>query len=317
MRLLILGGTLFLGRHVASAALQRGHAVTLFHRGEHPATGLEGAEDVLGDRTGDLVALAGRSWDAAIDTSGYDPDVVARSATALAGCHYTFVSSISAYGDLTRPGLTEDAEPADDDEYGGRKARCEAVLREPALIIRPGLIVGPHDPTDRFTYWVRRGARGGEVLAPGEPERQVQLIDVRDLAGWLLDLVEQRATGTFNATGPAGPLSMGELVGACLGEGATATWVAERFLISSDVEPWTEIPLWIPDIGPDALPGMLRVSIERALGAGLRLRPLPETVRDTLAWDRERGEPPLAEGIGLTPEREAALLRNWRPFGPR
>ena len=143
MRLLILGGTLFLGRHVAAAALQRGHAVTLFHRGEHPATGLEGAEELLGDRTGDLGALEGRSWDAAIDTSGYDPDVVARSATALAGCHYTFVSSISAYRDLERPGLTEDAEPADDDEYGGRKARCEAVLREPALIVRPGLIVGP------------------------------------------------------------------------------------------------------------------------------------------------------------------------------
>ena len=130
-------------------------------------------------------------------------------------------------------------------------------------------------------------------------------------------MVERRATGAFNATGPARPLTMGELVRACLAEGATATWVAERFLISSDVEPWTEVPLWIPDTGPDALPGMLRVSIERALGAGLGLRPLAETVRDTLAWDRERGEPPLAEGIGLTPEREAALLRNWRPFGPR
>ena len=155
------------------------------------------------------------------------------------------------------------------------------------------------------------------MLAPGEPERGVQLIDVRDLAAWLLDMVERRATGAFNATGPARPLTMGELVRACLAEGATATWVAERFLISSDVEPWTEVPLWIPDTGPDALPGMLRVSIERALGAGLGLRPLAETVRDTLAWDRERGEPPLAEGIGLTPEREAALLRNWRPFGPR
>jgi 2'-hydroxyisoflavone reductase len=314
MRLLILGGTVFLGRHLAAQALERGHAVTLMHRGEHPATGLQRAEELLGDRTGDLSALSGGAWDAAIDTSGYDPDVVARSAAALAGTHYTFVSSISAYGDLGAPGLAEDAVLADDDEYGGRKARCEATLAEPALVVRPGLIVGPYDPTDRFTYWVRRGARGGEVLGPADPERQVQVIDVRDLAAWMLDMVERSATGVFNATGPDRRLTMGELVETCLADGAAITWVAERFLLSADVEAWTELPLWIPEIGPDAAPGMLSVSIERALAAGLRLRPLAETVRDTLAWDRARGEPPLAAGIGLRPEREEALLRNWRTF---
>ena len=204
MRLLILGGTVFLGRHLAARALERGHAVTLLHRGEHPATGLDGAEELLGDRTGDLSELDGRAWDAAIDTSGYDPDVVARSAAALAGTHYTFVSTISAYLDLARPGLAEDAPLADDEEYGGRKARCEARVATPALIVRPGLIVGPHDATDRFTYWVRRGARGGEVLGPADPGRQVQVIDVRDLAAWMLDLVERGATGVFNATGPEG-----------------------------------------------------------------------------------------------------------------
>ncbi|MGZ5063824.1 MAG: NAD-dependent epimerase/dehydratase family protein, partial [Usitatibacter sp.] len=220
MRILILGGTVFLGRALTDAALARGHRVTHFNRGRSSAPDAR-VETVTGDRTQSLEALAGREWDAVVDTSGYLPQVVGKSARALrdATRRYVFVSSISVYAG---PGFAEDAavqpppDPLPDamtmEAYGALKAACEGVVRESfgdrATLVRPGLIVGPHDPTDRFTWWPARVARGGRVAAPGRPSRTVQFIDVRDLARWMVELVQRGAAGTFNATGPRAPVEM-------------------------------------------------------------------------------------------------------------
>ena len=327
MRLLILGGTSFLGRHTVAAALERGHEVTLFHRGQTNPGLFPDAEEILGDREHDLGLLAGREWDAVIDVPGYLPRVVRASAQALTGHvkHYTFISTISVYDSLPEPGMDEDApvgelpESGSEDVqkyYGQLKAVCEAEVRaafpQSALIIRPGLIVGPFDPTDRFSYWPVRIAEGGEVLVPGDPDRQVQVIDARDLAHWTVACAERGTTGTFNATGPATRLSMGELLEACrdgTGSDATVTWVEEAFLQAEGVGPWIELPLWLPpnDTGTR---GMLAVSIERAMSAGLTFRPLAETARDTLAWHRTRAaDTPLKAGISR--DREKELLAKW------
>jgi 2'-hydroxyisoflavone reductase len=331
VRVLILGGTVFLGRHAAEAAVGRGHEVSLFHRGRN-SDAPEGCEELLGDRNGDVSALSGREWDAVIDTSAYLPEQVARATDAIATGHYTLVSSISAYADFSRPGLTEDdpvAEPSeegralDEESYGPLKVACERAARAAipsALVVRPGLIVGPLDPTDRFTYWPRRAARGGDMLVPGRPERAVQMIDARDLAAWLLDLAERGATGTFNATGR--PLQMGELVDACVeasGGDARPVWAPEAFLVERGVEPWSELPLWIPEDDPDE-PGFMRMDVSRALAEGLRLRPLVQTARDTLAWDRARSGPVgpeapyglVPEPAGMSEERERELLAELR-----
>lgn len=332
MRILILGGTRFLGRALAAIALARGHAVTLFHRGLSGPGLFPSAEHLNGDRDGGLGVLEGGSWDAVLDTSGYLPRLVAGSAQVLAARspHYTFVSSISVYADVSAPGVEEDArvislpdpavEEVTGDTYGGLKALCEEQVRrrfaERALIVRPGLIVGPHDTTDRFTWWVDRIARGGDVLVPGSLARTIQVIDVRDLAGWMLDQVERGAAGTFTATGPAGPIAFGRVFEEARragGSDARPIEVDEALLLERGVEPWSEMPLWIP-AGDAAHAGMLALSIARARAAGLGFRPMAETVRDTLNWvRRERGERPWA--AGMTPEREAALLREWRERG--
>lgn len=330
MRLLILGGTVFLGRHLAEAALARGHEVSLFHRGRNTGAA-SGCEELIGDRNGRLDALRGREWDATIDTSAYTPAQVEAAAGVLAGSvdHYTLTSSISVYGDFSEPGLTEAApvaaapEPGqelDDESYGGFKAAAEAAARAAfpnALVVRPGLIVGPWDPTDRFTYWPRRAARGGPMLVPGRPERAVQVIDARDLAGWMLQVAERRVTGTFNATGV--PLPMRDLVEACLeaapGGHARPLWVEDERLLELGVEPWSELPLWIPESDRDEA-GFMRVDVSRALAEGLRPRPLVETARDTIAWDASRTRPVGPEApyglvpqpAGMGPEREARLL---------
>jgi 2'-hydroxyisoflavone reductase len=319
MRLLILGGTVFLGWHLAADAAARGHAVTLFHRGRTVPEGLDGIERVLGDRTRDLSALRAREWDAVIDTSGYEPEVVGRSAQELTGRagHYTFLSTVSVYADFSRAGLDEDgllAELPGDSTYGPLKALCERAVAErfhgPALVVRPGLIAGPRDPTDRFTYWVRRAARGGTILAPGNPNRQVQLIDVRDLARWTIDMVEGSATGVFNATGPDRRLTMGELLDTCVAVGGTparVTWVDDQVLLGAGIEPWTDLPLWLPANDADHA-GFMSIDVGRALAAGLRFRPLAETALDTLAWDRGRhGARPGPAKLSL--QREAELLR--------
>ncbi|MFZ0544031.1 MAG: NAD-dependent epimerase/dehydratase family protein, partial [Candidatus Promineifilaceae bacterium] len=227
MKLLILGGTVFLGRHIVDVALQRGHEVTLFNRGQHNADLYPDVEKLRGNRDGDLAALKGRTWDAVVDTCGYFPRIVRDSAELLADAveHYTFISSISVYADNVRPGIDENYPVAQlEDEsveevtggtYGGLKALCEQAAESAmpgrVLNVRSGLIVGPNDPTDRFTYWVCRVAQGGEVLAPVEPEVAVQVIDVRDQAQWILDMAEARQAGVYNVTGPDYTLTFGEL----------------------------------------------------------------------------------------------------------
>jgi 2'-hydroxyisoflavone reductase len=323
MDLLILGGTRFLGRYLVEAALRDDHRVTLFNRGLSGPELFPEVETIKGDRDGDLSALRGRRWDAAIDTCGYVPRVVRASAGLLtdAADHYTFVSSISVYPDDIGPGVDEDAlvqeledptvEEVTGETYGGLKALCERAAEEEmpgrVLNVRPGLISGPHDPTDRFTYWPRRVAAGGEVLAPDPPERQVQYIDVRDLAGWMIKMSVEQRTGTYNATGPAYELRMGKLLEDCeaVGGEAQIVWVSEEFLEENGVEPFTEMPLWVPR----EYAGMLEVDCGRAIAAGLTFRPVPETIGDVLEWDSKRGEPDLA--AGLKPERERELLSAW------
>lgn len=326
MRILVFGGTNFLGRHTVAAALERGHEVTLFHRGQTNPGLFPEAEEILGDREHDLSLLAGRDWDAVIDVPGYLPRIVRASAQALVGHakQYVFISTISVYDSMPVPGMDETApvgvlpEPSEDVQkyYGPLKALCEREVESAfpgaTTIIRPGLIVGPFDPTDRFSYWPLRVAEGGEVLAPGDPERQVQVIDARDLANWTLECVERGTTGTFNATGPATRLSMREMLEACregTNSDATFTWVDEAFLETEGVGPWMELPLWLPESSEDTR-GMLAVSIDRALAAGLTFRPLSETARDTLAWHRTNGSPALK--AGLARERERELLEKWR-----
>ena len=326
MRILVLGGTRFLGRAFVEAALARGHELTLFNRGRTNPDLHPGIERIAGDRDGGLAALTGRTWDAVMDPSGFFPRVVAASARALAGSagRYLFVSSISVYAEPIPCGVDETgpvaklANPTVEDigggNYGGLKALCEERVREAfgtrALVVRPGLIVGPHDTTDRFPYWPRRLARGGEVLAPGSPEAPTQFIDARDLAAWMVSLLERGIAGTFNATGPAEPLALGrclERIAAAVGGGAALTWVSEEFLKAHDVQPWMELPLWVHA----ADQAFETTSIARALAEGLRFRTLEETARDTLAWERSLARDTRPPSPALAAAREAELLAAW------
>jgi 2'-hydroxyisoflavone reductase len=290
MRLLVLGGTKFLGRHAVAHALQHGHEVTTFTRGRTNPELFPEAEHLTGDRDGALDALRGRSWDGVIDTSGYVPDVVRQSAELLRDAvqRYVFVSTISVYGDP-------------EEEYGANKLACERVVEEVygarSTRVRAGLIVGPFDPTDRFTYWPRRLAAGGDVLAPGDPAQPVQLVDGRDLAAWLVQLALDGPGGTFDATSPV--LTLGGVLERLRGD-ANLVWVAGRQILDAGVTPWTELPLWLPE---EDWPLMER-DVSAAVAAGLAFRPLEETARDTLAWDRsEPGGRPT-----LTREKEAEVL---------
>jgi nucleoside-diphosphate-sugar epimerase len=321
VRLLLLGGPRFLGRAIADAGLARGHHVTFFNRGKTNPELYPQIERIVGDRGGDLAELRGRSWDAVIDTSGYLPSTVRRSAEALADSgFYCFVSSVSVYADFSQP-IDEGSPVAElgalpDDEiteesYGPLKALCEEAVRdvfgERASVVRPGLIVGPYDPTGRFTYWPHRVARGGEVLAPAPPDEPTQLIDVRDLGEWIVSLCERRLGGMFNATHPG--VSWGELLETCrsvTGAEPTITWVSRDFLVEQEVGQWMELPLWIHD--PEAT-YFDRVDVGRALSAGLVFRPLAETVRGTLDHAR------TTDAAGLKTEREAKLLEAWHGRG--
>jgi 2'-hydroxyisoflavone reductase len=319
VKLLVLGGTQFLGRAVVEAALERGDEVTLFNRGETNPELFPEAEKVRGDRATD--AIPAGQWEAVIDTSGYIPGVVHRSAEALKDSveRYVFVSSISAYASLSE-GPNEDSPraelgemPIDEmlpgyENYGPLKALCEDFVTEVydgrALIVRPGLIVGPHDPTGRFTYWPHRVAHGGEFIVPAPPDGQVQFVDARDLGAWLVDLCERRESGAFNATHPG--VSWAELVESCLrvsGSDGTPVWVDPEFLAEQGVGQWMELPLWLH--GPDTA-GMLRADVSRALAAGLTFRPLDDIVRGTLELAETTGD------AGLKPERERALLAVWQ-----
>jgi 2'-hydroxyisoflavone reductase len=328
MQLLIIGGTVFLGRHLVAAAQARGHTITLFNRGQHNPELFPDVEKLRGDRTSDLTALAGRRWEAAIDTCGYVPRVVRASAELLADAveHYTFVSSISVYADFKKQGIDESdpvgtladetVEEVTGESYGPLKALCEQAAERTmpgrVLNVRPGLIVGPHDPTDRFTYWPRRVAQGGAVLAPNQPEHGTQIIDVRDLAEWMIAMAEQRRVGIYNATGPEYRLTIGRVLEeakAVSGSDAHFVWMSERFLLDAGVQPWSQVPLWVPEADPDNA-GFDAVDCTKAIEAGLRFRPLAETIRDTLAWDATL---PADRELraGLTREREAELLQAW------
>ena len=328
-RVLVLGGTGFLGPHIVEAARANGHAVTLFNRGKTNPHLFPDLEKLHGDRKHDLSALEGRSWDAVVDTSGYVPADVTRSAAMLAPhvAQYVFVSTLSVYPRLDRPGLDETAAVATLDDpatekvtgetYGPLKALCEsaaeAAMPGRTTNLRPGLIVGPGDPTDRFTYWPARYARGGDVLAPNAAEDPTQFIDARDLAAFIVGAIERNTLGTFNVDAEPGALTMGRVLDACRAAAktdCTTTWVPASFLADQGVSPWQDLPLWLPAEGESA--GFGRVSVAKAKAAGLTWRPLGETVADTLAYFRSWPEERRAKlRAGLSPEREAAVLAAW------
>ena len=338
MKVLVLGGTRFLGRHVVAAALARGDQVTIFHRGRTEPALFPECEHVLGDREADLARLDGRSWDAVVDTCGFVPRVVELAVRSLGPRigQYVFVSSISVYANPVAPGADETAplatleDPATEEvtgaTYGGLKAACEraaeAALPGRVTSVRAGLLVGPWDYTDRFPYWVRRLVEGGDVLVPDAASQPLQVIDARDAAAWILEAIERRATGPYNLTGPAEPLTFGGCLDAiqrALASSARRIPVPEAFLAEQKVTPWSEMPLWAPEVD-----GFLSVSLARALAAGLTFRPLEATVRDTWDWIRQTGGPfgTQASTILASPppsslarEREQDLLAAWSARG--
>jgi 2'-hydroxyisoflavone reductase len=328
MKLLILGGTRFLGRHTVDAALARGHEVTVFNRGRNNAGLPEGVETITGDRDGGLDPLRGRRWDAVVDTCGFVPRIVDDSARLLADAadHYTFVSSLSVYPSFAAPNLDEGApvgtledetvEKVDGATYGPLKVLCERAVADAfpgrSASVRAGLIVGPRDDIKRFPWWVRRVARGGDVLAPGAPDRHLQVIDARDMADWMVRLGEDRTPGVFNTTGPDRVLTMGEFLDEARrvsGSDARFVWASDEFLAEHGVAPWTDMPMYLPAQG-DYL-HFFDVDVSKAVAAGLRFRPLADSIRDVLAWT----EPPLPRDFsmalpepGISAEREAELL---------
>ena len=337
LRILILGGTGFIGPHQVRYALERGHKVTLFNRGRVPKSWPGQVEELIGDRnTGDLRALEGRDWDVCIDNATTLPFWVRDAGHALGGRvrQYVFISTISVYAQNDKPadesapvarynGRDAMAETLEsfrakvDELYGPLKAASEreAKVQFPgrATIIRPGLIVGPGDQTDRFTYWPVRLSRGGEVLAPGDGTDPVQFIDVRDLAEWIIRIVESRTYGTFNATGPERPFEMQEMlagIAAAIDSDARIAWVDGDFLEAHNVSPWSDLPVWVPGQGDSA--GFARRSIRSAVAAGLTFRPLATTATDTLGWFRQQPADRQAKlKAGLSPTREEELLSAW------
>jgi 2'-hydroxyisoflavone reductase len=339
MKILIIGGTKFLGRHLITAAQGSGHEITLFNRGRHSTENFADVEQIHGDRNSDLDRLDGRKWDAVIDTCGYLPQTVKASAEALKDAvnQYVFISSISAYAGFSQPDFDESAPAAELNEeqtkraseidpkgdltgailgemYGALKAQCERAAETAmpgrVLQVRSGLIVGSFDPTDRFTYWVMRVARGGEVLAPGMPNRFVQLIDARDLSEWIIKMVEQNLAGIYNVTGKPFDLTMRamlEEIKNVSGSDARFAWTSEEFLSREEVGAWSEMPLYLPE-SRDEMKGFLAVNVDKALQTGLAFRPLRETIEDTLNWRKTKSDELKA---GINAERETELLRKW------
>lgn len=335
MKVLVLGGTVFLGRAIVAEALRRGHQVTTFNRGLS-GPDAEGVEAVRGDRqsTDDLRRLIdGRTWDIVVDVAGFVPRVVGESARLLSGraAVYAYVSSISSVRGFPAAEVDEgspmhecdpDAGP-DDGDYGVLKAGCERAVEKyfdgARLIVSPGLIIGPHENVGRLPAWLRRVNRGGRFLAPGDPGRPLQLIDARDIAIFTLDLAERGVGDRFLVTGPPGNTTFGGLLADCVaatGAEAEPVWLDDRFLLDHEVAPWTELPLWAPD-----QPGwehVWHVSTAKAQAAGLRCRPITETVHDTWAWLRDLGVPEKLTRYrdtvpepGLDPDKEARILAAW------
>jgi 2'-hydroxyisoflavone reductase len=336
MKILIIGGTKFSGRHLVAAALENGHEVTIFHRGNHSADELGNVEEILGDRIFDLDKLANRTWDVVIDMCGYLPNWVEGSAEFLKDSvkKYVFISSVSVYDAVAEPNFDENAKlnkldaeqekrfaeidakgdfgAADlGDMYGALKVLCEEevlkIFPEDHLIIRPGLIVGEFDFTDRFTYWVMRAAKGGEVLAPNNADAPVQFIDAKDLAEWIVKIIETGETGIYNAVNKPFELTFGKMLNEIKktsGSDAEFTWVSEEFMDENDVAPWSDMPLHLPE----SLEFMRTANVDKALSKGLKIRSLCETVRETLNW-RNRIDEPMKAGISI--EREKELLGKW------
>lgn len=325
MKVLILGGTRFVGRAMVETGLALGHELTLFNRGKSNVNLFPLIETIVGDRDGGLNALRGRSWDAVIDTSGYVPRLVGDSARMLADSveHYTYISSISVFSRFDQPGLNEDSligtiedestEDINGQTYGPLKALCEQMLEGVmpgrVLHVRPGLIIGPYDESDRLTYWVWRVAQGGEVLATGEPDAPMQFIDARDLAAWAYKATEARLTGPYVCTGPEYGLTTGRLLETCKrvsSSDAAFTWVGDHFLREQGLAEEADVPWWVPA----EYIGYAAFDTSKALAAGLSFRPLEETVRDTLTWHATRPKD-YSWRSGLRPEQERALLKIW------
>jgi 2'-hydroxyisoflavone reductase len=321
MKLLILGGTRFVGRHLVEAALANGHEVTLFYRGKTNPDLFPEAEHIHGDRDSQMHLLDGRTWDACIDTCGYVPRHVRQSAGRLADAveQYTFISTISVYDEPVAPDADEtaalktledeDTEEVTGETYGGLKVLCERAAEDAmpgrVLHVRPGLIVGPFDPTDRFTYWLERVAHGGEVLVPAAPDRRIQFIDGRDLAAWTLQMVEANNTGIYNAVGPGEPLTWSAWLDAIqrvTGSDAQFTYVSDAFMEASGAA----LPMFVPE----PYSHMLALSNAKAAAEGLTHRPLETIIRDTLAWNATRpaDEP---RRVGMSAEQEKDLLQKW------
>jgi 2'-hydroxyisoflavone reductase len=335
LNILILGGTRFIGVHMTELALARGHTLAFFNRGRSRSDLFPEIERIRGDRNGELENLKGRKFDAVIDNSGYVPRHVRLSAELLAPNvkRYVFVSSISVYADLAEPRGEDSAvgkikdetvEKVDGETYGPLKALCEQesqrVYGARATVLRPGLIVGPDDNTDRFTYWPARAARGGEIAAPGSPKDGVQFIDVRDLAAFTLRCVENDVGGVFNLVSAPGQFSIGSLLRESQNAAAASvkpkpksrlSWIPADFLEAQKVAPWSDMPVWVPASGTEA--AFARTPIERAQAAGLTIRPLAQTVRATLDWHLRRPEAERNKlKAGLDAERESKLLAEWR-----
>ncbi|MET3699091.1 2'-hydroxyisoflavone reductase [Bacillus oleivorans] len=338
MKLLVIGGTRFLGRWVVEEALARGWEVTLFNRGNH-AEVFPNVRTIIGDREEDLIKLEVENWDAVIDTCGFHPYTVRKSVKALKAntSFYAFVSTISVYAKFP---YEDDIKEEDEflslseeelvplnlnnqnvgEYYGHLKYLCELeVLREipdKSLIVRPGLIVGPYDQTDRFTYWATRLQEEREILAPGRKNKKIQFIDVRDLAAWIVKMTEGRITGIYNATGPKDLYTMEDLIRdgkEIFQNKAETTWVSESFLLKENVQPWIELPLWIPETNSNEPEKKKEqdngVNIDRALNHGLSFRDPKETLKDTYEWVTQKSR--KLERAGLKQEKEQALLEKW------
>lgn len=339
MKILIIGGTKFSGRHLVKSALANNHEVTIFHRGNHPSGNLGDVEEILGDRNFDLEKLENRSWDVCVDMCGYLPQWVESSGEVLKDSvkKYVFISSVSAYDESAESNFDETAklkkltpeqeerfakiDPNGDfnaadlgDMYGALKVLCEEetvkAFPNHHLIIRPGLIVGEYDFTDRFTYWVMRVANGGEVFAPNNADVPVQFIDAKDLAKWIIHLIETDETGIYNAVNKPFDVSFGSLLETIKDvseSDAEFTWVSEEFMNENDVAPWSDMPLYLPE----SLAFMRTANVNKALSKGLEIRDLKDTVFDTLNWRKTIDEELKA---GISSEREKELLEKWHTW---
>jgi 2'-hydroxyisoflavone reductase len=339
LRILILGGTRFIGLHMTALALARGHTLTFFNRGKTKTDRYPEVERIKGDRNGEIDGLEGREWDAVIDNSGYVPRHVKLSAELLAPGvrQYVFVSSISVYPDFSVPRdesspvgklPDETIEKVDGETYGPLKALCEQAAERAmpgrTCVIRPGLIVGPDDNTDRFTYWPARAARGGEFIAPGAPSDAFQIIDARDLAAFTLNAVENNINGVYNLVSNADEFKFGQLTDACIAaankqarpkDEPFATFLPAEFLEEQKVAPWSEMPVWLPAKGEEA--AFAGTSNQAALARGLKITPLRKTVNDTLAWHLTRPAEERAKlKAGIAADKEAAVLATWKARKP-